>query len=153
MTKSELIKFLKPYKRTMFGDPKYGEVSVAEIIEALEEQNSGVNSIESHCRIREDGYMTEEQMQEYKAMIKRKSKPVYPRWIPCSVRLPEDGLFVIVCNDEGISHVAKFERETWEWYLKYCLYDFDVWDIKENGEVVAWMPLPTPYKENCDELD
>lgn len=43
MTKSELIRFLEPYKRTMFGDPKYGEVSVAEIIDALEEQNSGVN--------------------------------------------------------------------------------------------------------------
>ena len=38
MTKSELIRFLEPYKRTMFGDPKYGEVSVAEIIEALEGQ-------------------------------------------------------------------------------------------------------------------
>ena len=41
MTKNELTKFLKPYKRTMFGDPKYGEVSVAEIIEALEEQRTG----------------------------------------------------------------------------------------------------------------
>lgn len=41
MTKSELIRFLEPYKRTMFGDPKYGEVSVAEIIEALEGQRTG----------------------------------------------------------------------------------------------------------------
>ena len=145
MTKSELIKFLKPYKRTMFGDPKYGEVSVAEIIEALEEQNSGVNSIESHCRIREDGYMTEEQMQEYKAMIKRKSKPVYPRWIPCSVRFPEYRKVVLISTYWG---VRVGERDS----VKEDGTD-DFWYMFLNDAtarpmyVYAWMPLPKPYKE------
>ena len=41
MTIDKMIEILKPYKNSMFGDPKYGEVSVAEIIEALKEQKEG----------------------------------------------------------------------------------------------------------------
>ena len=69
-------------------------------------------------------------------------------WICVRDRLPKDGEFVLACNDEGIMHVAKYESETLEWYLKYCLYDFDVWDVEENGPVMAWMPLPDAPTDN-----
>ena len=70
-----------------------------------------------------------------------------PRWIPVTERLPEDGIFVLVCNDDGHMMIAKHETETYEWYYKYTNYDFDIWDNEEQGPVCYWMPLPEPPKE------
>ena len=57
------------------------------------------------------------------------------RWIPCAERLPEDGGLYLVSN----------KRDTW-----VSLYDDGEWrsvsfSILLEG-VVAWMPLPEPYK-------
>ena len=100
-------------------------------------EEEGEHSIESHCRIREDCYMIPEQMQEYKAMIKRKSEPVYPRWIPCSERLPDkDGRYLTTNSRIG------------EWIV-----DWNIWHNEPkpswlyNQGVIAWMPLPEPYTE------
>lgn len=70
-----------------------------------------------------------------------------PQWIPVAERLPEDGKFVLVCNDDGHMMIAKHETETYEWYYKYTNYDFDIWDNEEQGPVCYWMPLPEPPKE------
>jgi hypothetical protein len=69
------------------------------------------------------------------------------KWISVEERLPEDGVFVLAANDDGKMLVAKYESEVLGWYLKYCCYDFDVWDSEENGPVTHWMPLPLPPKE------
>lgn len=68
-------------------------------------------------------------------------------WIPVTERLPEDGKFVLVCNDDGHMMIAKHETETYEWYYKYTNYDFDIWDNKEQGPVCYWTPLLEPPKE------
>lgn len=68
-------------------------------------------------------------------------------WIPVTERLPKDGVFVLVCNDDGHMMIAKHESETYEWYYKYTNYDFDIWDNEEQGPVCYWMPLPEPPKE------
>ena len=57
------------------------------------------------------------------------------QWIPCSERMPEDGGLYLVSN----------KRDTW-----VSLYDDGEWrsvsfSILLEG-VVAWMPLPEPYK-------
>jgi len=70
-----------------------------------------------------------------------------PRWIPVTERLPKDGEFVLVCNDDKHMMIAKYETETYEWYYKYTNYDFDIWDNEEQGPVCYWMPLPEPPKE------
>lgn len=70
-----------------------------------------------------------------------------PRWIPVTERLPEDGKFVLVCNDDGKMMIAKHETETYEWYYKYTNYDFDIWDNEEQGPVRYWIPLPEQPKE------
>lgn len=73
-----------------------------------------------------------------------------PQWIPVSERLPDFGVDVLVCNDEGVQVTAK--RTEWSidpncWAINYCGYDYDSWDFMTNGAIVAWMPLPKPYKE------
>lgn len=75
-----------------------------------------------------------------------------PKWIPTSEKLPEDGKFVLVCNDDEKMMVAKWESEVWRWEYLYCAYDWDVWEDKEQGPIKAWMPLPEPYKAERREL-
>ena len=61
-----------------------------------------------------------------------------PGWIPCSERLPENGHYYLWCSDMG--HVQS------DYY----------WNGFENGmkygyNIVAWMPLPEPYREERTE--
>lgn len=50
MTIDEMIEILKPYKNWMFGDQKYGEVSVKDIIEALKGQKEGEEDEQCVCK-------------------------------------------------------------------------------------------------------
>lgn len=70
-------------------------------------------------------------------------------WIPVSERLPEEKLgddgyydpskYVLVQMKSGLMHIAKYwSRFNHKWLgLEYPTTD----------EVVAWMPLPKPYRE------
>ena len=70
---------------------------------------------------------------------------VIPRgeWIPCSERLPrkeeqDDELGVLVTLGNGYSG------------LQYDYYFNGLWD-DWNGYVIAWMPLPAPWKGAEDD--
>ena len=61
-----------------------------------------------------------------------------PRWIPCSERLPEHNQICIVTDE-----------------TRRCAYEYGLHDEtydEENGwtylghKIIAWMPLPEPYK-------
>lgn len=58
-------------------------------------------------------------------------------WIPVSERLPEkdDLVLVTVWNDVVIA-----------WRNRYGGWE-SAEDMYEKGDVIAWMPLPEPYKE------
>lgn len=58
-------------------------------------------------------------------------------WIPCSERLPEKtGWYVVtVVGFETITDMLTFYKEVSAWS-----------DVTDEQKVVAWMPLPTPYK-------
>ena len=69
-----------------------------------------------------------------------------PKWIPCSERLPDNPSPVII---------------TVLWHKPYDNYEVTIgeywnetegWGNWENAEIVAWMPLPEPWKggENND---
>ena len=64
-----------------------------------------------------------------------------PKWIPVSERLPEeDGRFLTYI-------VNPYNKFT---YIMVCEYEFKQWwpdDDETSANVVAWMPLPEPYKE------
>ena len=67
-----------------------------------------------------------------------------PHWIPCSERLPEndDWLIVTVLDECGDT---PFRYTDFGWYLDVgkCW----IVDSEQRTDVIAWMPLPKPWKE------
>lgn len=92
-----------------------------------------------------------EQIAEKLANAEQRLEKQFPEWIPVLERLPENESYYLATyygNWDGIirDHELYFGDPdgcgTMEWYLDE--------DCKEliNGNVVAWMPLPEPYKED-----
>lgn len=75
----------------------------------------------------------------------------HERWIPCNERLPEIGDTYIVTGIQKDPH----EKE-WHYFVdvasNYGDYIDDYWDTfhdwieGQETHIVAWMPLPEPYK-------
>ena len=67
-------------------------------------------------------------------------------WIPCSERLPEEGIRVITFDTDGDINIMYFDGcETEDGYIwKDDLYI-------EWCDIIAWMPLPKPYGERKGE--
>ena len=69
------------------------------------------------------------------------------RWIPCSERLPADGMQVLFSADEK-THAGEFSI-----CLNTGFYDLAEWNDEESDgyyhvyDVDAWMPLPEPYND------
>ena len=69
-----------------------------------------------------------------------------PQWIPCSERLPEeDGQYLITVKYKHVDGYDDVYAEHGEW-------DNGKWDMFYFGHcgevegILAWMPLPEPYK-------
>ena len=71
-----------------------------------------------------------------------------PKWIPCSERLPKENEYVdnvckyyLIQDEYGDMHVAHLSGRGWE----------TIESIKALGcDVIAWMPLPKPYREESE---
>lgn len=90
----------------------------------------------------------------HRMLVQLPSAQPEPQWIPCSERMPEEkdaGILKKLGTNKRSDYViatvdVKGERMTvtactydgvWHWDMKYAFPDF---------KVVAWMPLPEPYK-------
>lgn len=72
------------------------------------------------------------------------------KWVPCSDELPKESDYYMACiYDEDVEEYDF--RKTW--FAHKDDYDMDEseWrEIQLYERVVAWMPLPEPYKEDDD---
>ena len=81
-----------------------------------------------------------------------KHAPTIGGWIPVSKRLPKEGERILVTaalEHVMVAHYGKmfFEKERGNvFYLAGEDGDADITDV-----VVAWMPLPEPYREEGDQ--
>ena len=90
------------------------------------------------------------------ALMQLPSAQPEQRWIPCEERLPEIGDTYIVTGIQKDPH----EKE-WHYFVdvasNYGDYIDDYWDTfndwieGQETHIVAWMPLPEPYKMGGDE--
>lgn len=65
-------------------------------------------------------------------------------WVPVEERLPDRGIYVLCCFDDGTADVL---WQSWKDDKSLLLYaDID----NEIRKVIAWQPLPEPYKPNKD---
>ena len=60
-------------------------------------------------------------------------------WIPCSERLPDVDVEVLATVDWSDVRIA--------WLMKGGTWETDEY-ILGNDEILAWMPLPKPYRED-----
>ena len=75
------------------------------------------------------------------------------KWIPCSERLPKEfGTYVVTIK-------MKYDHEKeYEWNVDVAYYEdgdwttFNDWDEgQDEFDIIAWMPLPDPYKAGDSE--
>ena len=107
-----------------------------------------------HHRILHSSFAEEVTEQEMQALVMAKQLLEQPKtdWIPCKERLPE--------LDEGIesfkqSKCCLVAIEWWDgeiteevgWYNQSGVWNQD----SSNCKVIAWMPLPQPYKKEGAE--
>ena len=71
---------------------------------------------------------------------------IEPQWIPCSERLPEDNTIVLVTFEDGVVGTSSWHKTT-DYNNGFDNFLIGITEIGiERRGVIAWMPLPTPYK-------
>ena len=89
--------------------------------------------------IERSGYEMLPDIHKIRKYIIENEKPLV-EWIPCSVRLPRYNEYVLAYRPEMAIQI-----------IVDC-YD-EGWTYSKDDAVVAWMPLPEPYKEEGDRND
>lgn len=82
--------------------------------------------------------------------LMRSKCEVDAKWIPCSERLPsENGQYICTLpfgdNDDNEVYVWALSFHNGRFYD-----DDDEWGMTFYDDVIAWMPLPKPYKEESE---
>lgn len=77
--------------------------------------------------------------------------PSADRWIPCSERLPSnsDDVLITIKGNDFVSSGAYAGYYSNRWW--YMCEDGEVTDVPILADVLAWMPLPKPWKGADDD--
>ena len=79
------------------------------------------------------------------------------RWIPCSERLPEEDNWLggsgRQFSDEVLVSVVNYDNEDIWIYISQTIDGEWALELPSHFKIIAWMPLPEPYKEGQDETD
>ena len=72
------------------------------------------------------------------------------QWIPCSEKLPKkEELHYWVCTDTGYQCQCRWTNDVYGFGAS-DRWDWKIFDIPQYQKVVAWMPLPEPYREEVE---
>ena len=85
---------------------------------------------------------------------------VKPQWIPCSERLPDKyGMYLVTMTEKAKAEDFGFDVDEIE--VNKMRYNSNGWNLPRHipawinnvitDEVLAWMPLPEPYREEGDQ--
>lgn len=98
-----------------------------------------------------DKSLLSEAMEKLAKLEDAEDTNVLSRWIPCSERLPDGYLHCLVTRrnvyDDGFDSDVREDT-----YIE--IEGIWCWQSKYEGladDIVAWTPLPEPYKEGVDE--
>ena len=90
-----------------------------------------------------DADVKSEYLDALKVVVEALEQPE-PHWIPCSERLPEEERKVYLVTYKTL-HGRRYVRDLQTNYVGETPR-YVGWSKKVKGEVIAWMPLPEPYK-------
>ena len=86
------------------------------------------------------------ELEEIRAEGENFVKPRTGEWIPVGERLPEESDDYLVTNDDGVVEMAYFAHPK-----DYAISKGAWREIWCEDDVIAWMPLPQPYKAESEE--
>ena len=93
----------------------------------------------------ESPYVNDDDIDEYRNLAEGLFEDVpsaEAEWIPCSKRLPEDGIAVLITTENEEVYIDQVITDPYKerYFQSNTAYD--------NFQVIAWMPLPEPYRED-----
>lgn len=115
------------------------EVAEAKLQDAeLSEIQGCYNNAKKCVQCAEEHKQLAKWLKDYKRLLEQE-----PRWIPVREKLPEESIAVLVwCPERKNIYCAYYEEKQW--------WIFGAYFEKITLDVIAWMPLPKPYKAESE---
>ena len=76
-----------------------------------------------------------------------------PKWILCSEKMPEEDDYnsCIECLDGAVWYFTKNGTMGLGYYYESTKEWSTIYDLKTDGKVIAWMPLPESFREEGEK--